>query len=59
MIKFFTNKKRLLCPRLYKLILSNKIERILLGDLGEGTKDATIKTWYKKVGDSVKEVILI
>jgi len=45
--------------KLYNIPFSNfakKIMNIKLGDLGEGTKDATIKQWYKKVGDIVKEV---
>jgi hypothetical protein len=27
-----------------------------LNDLGEGTKEATIKQWYKKEGDLIEEV---
>ena len=41
--------------KLYKLNIATKIEAIKLGDLGEGTKDATVKKWYKKIGDLVKE----
>lgn len=33
-----------------------KIIHLKLGDLGEGTKEATIKQWYKKEGDSIEEV---
>lgn len=33
-----------------------KIIHLNLGDLGEGTKEATIKQWYKKEGESIEEV---
>jgi len=44
-----------------KFIQNNfsKIIQLKLGDLGEGTKEATIKQWYKKEGDSIDEVIFI
>ena len=33
-----------------------KTVSIKLPDLGEGTKEATVKQWYKKEGDKVDEV---
>lgn len=33
-----------------------KLVRINLPDLGEGTKDATIKEWFVKEGQRIKEV---
>merc|ERR1712032_180776 len=32
-----------------------KIVQLKLGDLGEGTKEATIRTWFKKEGDIIEE----
>ena len=36
-----------------------KMIRINLPDLGEGTKEATIKEWFVKEGQKIKEVIPI
>jgi pyruvate/2-oxoglutarate dehydrogenase complex dihydrolipoamide acyltransferase (E2) component len=33
-----------------------KIVAVKLGDLGEGTKEATIKQWLVQPGNQVKEV---
>ena len=33
-----------------------KLVRINLPDLGEGTKEATIKEWFVKDGQTIKEV---
>jgi hypothetical protein len=33
-----------------------KMVQIKLPDLGEGTKEATIKQWFKKEGDKIEEV---
>jgi pyruvate/2-oxoglutarate dehydrogenase complex dihydrolipoamide acyltransferase (E2) component len=37
----------------------SKLIPVKLGDLGEGTKEATIKQWFVKPGSSVKEVMCI
>ena len=34
-----------------------RLVSLKLPDLGEGTKEATIKQWYKKEGDKVEEVV--
>ena len=39
--------------------LFGKIIRINLPDLGEGTKEATIKEWFVKEGSKISEVIHI
>jgi hypothetical protein len=45
-----------------KLLIKNnyfsfgKIVSINLPDLGEGTKEATIKKWFKKEGEKIEEV---
>jgi pyruvate/2-oxoglutarate dehydrogenase complex dihydrolipoamide acyltransferase (E2) component len=36
-----------------------KMVRINLPDLGEGTKEATIKEWFVKEGQKIKEVSLV
>ncbi len=35
-----------------------KMIRINLPDLGEGTKEATIKEWFVKEGQKIKEVYI-
>ena len=32
------------------------VHKVFLPDLGEGTKEATVKEWYVKPGDKVEEV---
>ena len=39
-----------------KFMFASKIIPLKLSDLGEGTKEATIKKWYKREGEIVKEV---
>lgn len=34
----------------------SKIVKVKLPDLGEGTKEATVKEWYISPGDRVEEV---
>jgi hypothetical protein len=34
----------------------SKIVQVPLPDLGEGTKDATVKEWFVKPGDKIQEV---
>lgn len=34
----------------------SKLMQVPLPDLGEGTKEATVKEWFVKPGDTVKEV---
>jgi len=53
--KFFSQQ---LCKKLIKFnnFQFAKIIQLNLGDLGEGTKEATIKQWYKKEGDQIEEV---
>ena len=54
-----------LCERLSKFSLHHlslfnfsmgKVITVRLHDLGEGTKEAMIKKWYKNVGETVEEV---
>lgn len=35
---------------------TGKVFTLKLHDLGEGTKEAMIKKWYKNVGETVEEV---
>jgi hypothetical protein len=42
-----------------KCYFGTKIIPVKLSDLGEGTKEATIKRWFKKEGDVVKEVNIL
>jgi hypothetical protein len=39
-----------------KYFFATKIIPVKLSDLGEGTKEATIKKWFKKEGDTIGEV---
>jgi hypothetical protein len=39
-----------------RFMFASKIIPLKLSDLGEGTKEATIKKWFKREGDMVKEV---
>jgi hypothetical protein len=52
--KLFSKNKIFLKNNLFKNF--SKIVQIKLPDLGEGTKEATIKKWYKKEGEKVEEV---
>jgi hypothetical protein len=61
----FRNPKNL-CERITKFSLHHlshfnfsmgKVITVRLHDLGEGTKEAMIKKWYKNVGETVEEVI--
>jgi len=63
--RFVRNPKNF-CERLSKFSLHHlplfnfsigKVVTVKLHDLGEGTKEAMIKKWYKNVGDTVEEVI--
>jgi hypothetical protein len=42
--------------QLYMLRNFGQIVKVPLPDLGEGTKEATVKEWYVKPGDRVAEV---
>ncbi len=56
---FFKLQNKRMIYKIKNLSFANfatKIIPITLGDLGEGTRDATIKQWYKNIGDIVKEV---
>ena len=39
-----------------QLRMFGKIMKISLPDLGEGTKEATIKEWFVKEGSPIREV---
>ena len=39
-------------------LFGSQMVRINLPDLGEGTKEATIKAWFVKEGQTIKEVFL-
>jgi hypothetical protein len=52
--KLSFNVKNLFYSKYY---FAKKIVPVILSDLGEGTKEATIKKWLKREGDMVKEVI--
>jgi hypothetical protein len=59
--------KTLITNGLFKNIFNLKIQKSMfskivplkLSDLGEGTKEATIKKWFKKEGDIINEVFSI
>jgi len=42
----------------FKKLNFSKIIQLKLGDLGEGTKEATIKQWFKQEGETIEEVKL-
>jgi 2-oxoisovalerate dehydrogenase E2 component (dihydrolipoyl transacylase) len=43
-------------PTFFNLRLFGQMVQIKLPDLGEGTKEATVKEWFVKEGDKIKEV---
>lgn len=53
-LKFLPKFKNL--QKMFFRSFSQNIAYIKLGDLGEGTKEATVKKWYKQVGERVEEV---